>query len=376
MTTMDKPKLIRVLHFIPAFSIGGMESLIMSLYRCIDRTQVQFDFLVETQEWNSDFKSIEKLGGQVLQIKPLNKKKPLAYLKQIKDFFNQHAHNYVAVHCHNIERSVIVLHYAKKYGIKCRIIHAHNDSVVDARFESITKLIIRLNNKLSTHFFACSVSAGEFYFKKDRVRYSVLKNAIDTQVFSYKLEKRNAMRKELGIKGSFVIGHTGRFTFLKNHWKIIDVFNEIHKKQSNAVLLLVGDGPVKAEIQEKIQKLELGDSVILTGNKRNVADYLQCMDVFLLPSFAEGFCISLLEAQSTGLPSVTSEVIPDEVQLTDIIIKLPLELDHQLWANEVLSYENNIRFCQHDIIKEKGYDTQENSQLLMEFYLNEASNTQ
>lgn len=363
--------MIRVLHFIPGYYIGGIESLIMSLYENIDKTRMQFDFLVETQEWLEDFEKITKNGGNVYQIKPLNKKNPLLYIKEIKEFFKRKNKIYSVVHCHNIERSLFVLYYAKKYKVICRIFHSHTDSIEDYRYEKITKFIIRLNNRLSTHYFACSTAAGDFYFKKDKKPFFILKNAIDTNTFTFSAEKRRAFRSSLNLENYFVIGHTGRFTYQKNHWKIVDIFYEVYKKYPHSRLLLVGEGPTKQEIEEKVDKLGLSHAVIFTGSRSDIANLLLCMDIFLLPSFFEGFCISLLEAQSMGLPCISSTVIPSEVQITDLITKINLNESNEKWAESILSYQNHHRTSQDSIIKKKGYDTYKNAKWLMDFYLNQ-----
>ncbi len=360
--------MIRVLHFIPAYGIGGMESLVMSIYQSIDRAQVQFDFLVETQKWIPEFDAITALGGRVYQLNRLNKRKPWQYIFQLKTFFKEKATHFQVLHCHNIERSIAVLYYAKKYGINCRIFHAHTDSVVDARFERLTKFIIRLNNKFSTAHLACSVSAGDFYFKKDNTRYNVLKNAINTDIFSFNPSIRQKVRADLNLNGAFVIGHTGRLTYLKNHWKIIDVFKQVHKKNNKARLLLIGDGPLRSELEQRVENHELTDAVIFAGEQASVVEFLQCMDIFLLPSFAEGFCISLLEAQSVGLPCVVSDVIPKEVQLTDLINLMSLDATDEQWAAKIHDLIDHQRYSMHQDIIDSGYDIRENSHWLMNFY--------
>ncbi len=364
--------MIRVLHFIPAFSIGGVESLIMSLYRNIDKKNVQFDFLVETQEWLEDFNEIVEYGGKVFKLQLLNKRKPLRYIKQIKDFFYKHAQDYSVVHCHNVERGLFVLHYAKKYKIDCRIFHAHTDSFQDVKYENFIKLIGRLNIRLSTHLLAASKAAGNFQFKNRN--YQVLNNAVDTKLFSFSQEKRDQVRILMRMNEMFIIGHTGRFTYAKNHSKIIDIFYELYQKIPAARLLLVGDGPTRQAIEEKVNKLGLSEVVVFTGTRKDISDLLQCLDVFLLPSFFEGFCISLLEAQSVGLQCVVSNVIPEEVQVTNLLHKLDLKDDDRMWAETILQYRQYKRKSQHEIIKRSGYDIQQNAIWLMNFYLNSEQN--
>ena len=361
--------MIRVLHFVPAFSIGGVESLLMSLYRNIDREQVQFDFLVETKEDLTAFDEIEKYGGKVYTLDKLNKKAPWKYLKDVKDFFYTYAKNYNVLHCHNMERGLAVLYYAKKYQINCRIFHAHTDSFVGVNYEKLIPFIVRLDIGLSTHLFACSKAAGDFQFSDSQRPYIIVKNAIDTKLYSFNPNKRVEIRKKMNFENTFVIGHTGRFAYAKNHARIIDIFKEVYSENVDARLLLVGDGPLKQEIELKVNNLGLSKVVVFTGSIDNIEDVLQSMDVFLLPSFFEGFCISLLEAQSTGLHCVTSDIIPHEVELTPLISQLSLDDSSINWRDEILKWKIYKRESQQSLIKKNGYDIKENSKWLMGFYL-------
>lgn len=364
---MSKP--IRILHSIPGYSLGGIESLIMSLYRYIDKSLIQFDLLVETQEWLPDFEEIVQNGGRIHQLTPFDKKNPFRYINELKDFFKEHSVEYTVVHSHTITRSAPILYYAQKFGVPCRISHAHTDCLDGNKFIALSELLMRLNNKLSTHYLAASKQAGSYYFDKDKKFFTVLKNTIDTETFSYSPEKQQAIRESLSLEEYFVIGHTGRFTYQKNHWKIVDVFYEVHKQLPEARLLLVGDGPTMDEIKDKAKELGILDYIIFTGARSDVSELLQAMDVFLLPSFFEGFCISLLEAQSVGLPCVTSDIIPGEVQITDLITKLNLNDNDEAWATKILSYHYFTRKNRHKDIKKAGYSTHENAKWITDFYI-------
>jgi len=362
--------MIRVLHFIPAFGMGGVESLIMSYYRAIDKNKVQFDFLVETEEKRKEFEEIESLGGKVYKLQKLNKKNPFSYICEVKEFFKRYASDVDVVHCHHIERATVVLYYAKKHKIQLRIIHAHTDSIIDVRFRRIRQTFMRINNRLSTHWFACSQAAGKFQFAKDKKPFYVLKNAINSDMFKYRMQQRNISRETFGFsQETVVLGHTGRFTYAKNHWKIIDVFYEMQKNEPSAHLLLVGDGPLKKEMEKKVIELGIENLVSFTGARDDISYLLQAMDIFILPSFYEGFCISLLEAQCSGLLCICSNVIPKEVEMTHEILKLSLENSNDIWAEHILSILPYKRESKHDVIIKNGYDIVENSRWLMDFYL-------
>lgn len=360
--------MVRVLHFIPAFSMGGMESLIMSLYRNIDKEKVQFDFLVETQEDIKLFSEIKSLGGNVYRINNVNKYNPIDYIFKIDKFFKKNAQNFSILHCHNYERGPIVSYFAKKYGIKHRIFHAHTNSINDVRFKQLKRVLMRITNSLSTHFLASSKEAGNFYFSKDNKEFIVFKNSIDVKHFLFNETTRLKLKNDLNLSNDFIIGHTGRFTHAKNHKRIIEIFKKLNNKVPNSKLLLIGDGPLRGELESLINKYSLSNSVIMTGIKDNINDYLQVMDVFLLPSFFEGFCISLLEAQASGLPCVVSNSIPSEVILTNLVEKLDLNESDAIWVDKIKSKESFLRENQSNIIINNGYDTKENSEKLQDFY--------
>jgi len=363
-------KPIRILHSIPEYGIGGIESLIMSLYRDIDKSLIQFDFLVETKEWLPDFDEIIKNGGRVHQITPFNKKNIFRYIYEIKNFLKKHTKEYAVLHSHTVTRAAPILYYARKFGILCRISHSHTDSFDGNNFITLSEILLRLNNRLSTHFLAASQQAGMYYFTKDKKTFTVLKNTIDTEQFHFSIEKRLLIRESLQIEKCFILGHTGRFTYQKNHWKIIDIFKEVHHILPESRLILVGDGPTINEIKDKAKTLKIFDYIIFTGASSHVSDLLQAMDVFLLPSFFEGFCISLLEAQSVGLPCVASDIIPQEVQITDLITTFSLDIDSKIWAKAILSHQKEKRLNHSEVITKKEYDTKSNAKWLTNYYLN------
>lgn len=366
--------MIRVLHFIPAFNMGGMESLVMSLYRNIDRQKVQFDFLVETKNNLNVFDEIKSMGGNIYRITDVNKYNPISYISKIANFFKENGEKFNILHCHNYERGPVISYYAKKYGINHRIFHAHTNSMDDVRFRQLKRILMRVNNFLSTDFLASSKESGDFYFSKDKKKFIVFKNSIDVNSFTFNKEIRIKLKKELNLSDEFVIGHTGRFTYAKNHSRIIEIFKILNKKVPNSKLLLIGDGPLREELESLVDKYSLSSSVIMTGTKDNINDYLQVMDVFLLPSFFEGFCISLLEAQASGLPCIVSKNIPKEVELTNLVEKLDLEDNNDLWVAKIEDKQSFLRINHSSSIITNGYDTKENAKKLQKFYFDTIAN--
>ena len=361
---------LRVLHVVTYMGRGGLETMLMNYYRNIDRNKVQFDFLVHRQERFDYDDEIEALGGIIYRLPRLN---PWSntYKKALRKFFKEHT-EYKIVHSHIDCMSAIPLKMAKKAGIPIRIAHGHSNNQ-----DRDIKYIIKLHYKgkiarYATSLFACSDEAGKWMFGKQN--FLVLPNAIDTKQYIYNAEKRNKVRKELNLDNALVIGHVGRFSEVKNHTFLIDIFNEIYKKNSNAKLLLVGDGHKKQEIREKIMRLQMSDSVILTGIRSDVADVLQAMDVFVLPSLYEGLSIATIEAQASGLPCLISDRVSVECKKTSLVNQIGLNESEMKWAETVLEIAKQERRDTSDEIICAGFDIEENARELQDFYLNKTQN--
>jgi glycosyltransferase involved in cell wall biosynthesis len=363
---------IRVLQVFAQMNRGGAETMIMNLYRNTDRSKIQFDFIVHTEDKCAFDDEIRDLGGEIFRIPAYNGKNHITYMKKWKNFFEDHP-EYKIVHGHVRSTASIYLKIAKRYGL-VTIAHSHSTSSgkgISAIAKNILQYPIR---HTADYLFACSNSAGEWLFGKKIYKnenFIVLNNAIDSQKFVFDEKIRKEKRKELGIDDKFVIGHVGRFNTPKNHVFLIDIFNEVHKKNDNALLLLVGEGDLQDSIQKKVYHLGLEKNVIFTGVRSDVTELLQAMDTFVFPSLYEGLGIAAIEAQASGLTCFVSKEIPDEVILTNSIKKISLNEKAEVWVNNILKtteYERKDKDNINEIIK-SGYDIKTSSKWLMNFYL-------
>ena len=289
---------IRVLHILQRMEAGGTQALLMNIYRKIDRTKVQFDFLVVYKEKQFYDDEIEKMGGHVYKLsfrEDLNLPK---FQKDLAVFFAQH-HEYKIVHCHAYTIGYFCLKAAKKAGIPVRIAHSHNNETVhDIKY--LPKLFMqRMFTQNATDLFACSEEAGKYLFKDKP--FQVLKNAIDSQNFIADADTKNEIRKELGLKDKFVVGHVGRLHPQKNHDFLIDVFAEIKKKKPDAELILVGTGPLEEKVKSKVAEKGLSDCVHFLGNRKDMNRIYQAMDVFVFPSLFEGLGTGMRVSEFCGL---------------------------------------------------------------------------
>lgn len=365
---MDKP--IRVLHVIGIMNRGGAETMIMNLYRNIDRNKVQFDFVENNSEPAAFDEEILSLGGKIYRCPHYNGKNHFAYVKWWNTFFQKHPGEYPVVHGHLGSTAAIYLSVAKKHGAYT-IAHSHsagNGSAMYRMFAYPTRYI-------ADKFFACSKDAGISRYGKtvgnDSVRCQVLNNAIDARRFSLNQETRKQVRSELHIaENAIVIGHVGRFVEAKNHLFLIDVFADVRKRDPNAVLLLIGDGERRAEIQAAIAEKHLDDAVILTGVRSNVWDFYQAMDVFVFPSVYEGLPVSLVEAQAAGLPCCVSSNVPKDSAITDLVQFISLEDRSEKWAEIALRSVKTSRPDMLSEIQNAGFDVISTANWLENFYLN------
>lgn len=355
---------IRVLQVVTHMNRGGLETMLMNYYRHIDRTQVQFDFLTH-RKYDGDYgEEIKQLGGIIYHLPVLN---PFSssYKAELRSFFKEHS-EYQVIHVHQDCLSSVILKEAEKCGIPVRIAHSHNANQ-DHNLKYVIKMYFRrFIPKYATDLFACSEEAGKWMFGD--APFKVFNNAIDAQSYVFNVEKRNKSRKELGVcDTTLLVGHVGRFSPQKNHSFLIDIFYEIQKR-TEAKLLLVGDGELRADIEKKIADLKLQDKVIMIGVRSDVADLLQAMDVFVFPSCYEGLGIVAIEAQAAGLPCLISDKVPIECKKTDLVQQLSLTLPVQKWAETAIASIKVPRDNTFTKIKQAGYDIKENAISLMHFY--------
>ena len=356
---------VRVLQIVTYMGRGGLETMLMNYFRSIDRNKVQFDFLVHRNFEAAYDKEIQKLGGRIYHIPPLN---PFSrkYHSALDKFFSEH--KYHIVHSHLDCMSAYPLSHAKKAGIPVRIAHAHSksqDKNVKYPLKILSKTFIP---QYATHLFAFGKEAGEWMFNgKD---FQILRNAIDSRRYSYSDTVRQEIRKEFQIQDKFVIGHVGRFSPPKNHEFIVEIFNNLQKKRPNSILFLVGDGKERGKIEEKVKLMNISDKVIFAGVRSDINRLLQGMDMFFFPSLYEGLGIAVIEAQASGLPCVISTEVPEEVMITDLVQRLPLTESFDKWVDALFKADNfSHRNGYTAAIKREGYDINDNARLLENFYL-------
>ncbi len=340
---------------------GGVESVIMNYYRKLNKEKFQFDILVhKTKVAYED--EIKSLGGNIFYVPP-RRDNYFLYKKELKKFFKENAKNYEAIWVNVCGLSNIdYLKYAKKYGIKTRIIHSHNSknmgSILTEILHKINRLFIR---KVATDFWSCGELASRYFYNKKIInsnKHKIINNAIDVDKFRFNEKTRNEYRKELGIENEFVIGHVGRLHFQKNQEFLIDIFAEIQKCNQNSKLVLVGDGEDKEKLVQKIKEKDLQDKVLFLGIRKDIPYLLQTFDTFVFPSLFEGLPVVLFEAQAAGLKIFAADTISDKSKITSNFKFLSLKSPAKEWAELILNCceEGYDRLISNEEMKKSNYD--------------------
>lgn len=368
---MSEP--IRVLHVIGIMNRGGAETMIMNLYRHIDRSKVQFDFVENSREPAAFDEEILSLGGRIYRCPHYNGKNHFTYVKWWNDFFKAHPKEYPIVHGHLGSTASIYLSVAKKYGAYA-IAHSHSSGTDHSLHAKLYQIMSYNTRNVADYFFACSEVAGKDRFGSKVTsgsHYAVLNNAIDVNRFSYNPSVRNAVRDELGIgQIQLVVGHIGRYTKEKNHEFILKIFSELKKMDSNARLLMVGDGKLRTHIMQMAEQASLSSDVIFTGVRSDVERLVQAMDVFVLPSLYEGLPVTMVEAQAAGLPCIISDKVPPECILTEGLVDImTLSASPEAWAEKILAKRAIPRTDRRAEIAAHGFDITTEAVKLQEFYL-------
>lgn len=361
--------LLRVLHVVSTLDRGGLETFVMNVYRNINKSYLQFDFLVLRQSREGAFeKEIIELGGRIFKVPYITDVGHFGFLKALNCFFIQHR-EYRIVHSHANAISGLVLSTAQKAGVPIRIAHSHSSRYGKSFIEIIyKKYSAYLIGGSATHFFACSEQAGKKLFGKKSKQMKVLTNGIDVQKYVYDAGMATKVKSDLCIdNSSFVIGHIGRFEAVKNHRLVIDVFREVLKIKPTAILLLIGDGSLKQEIEQRVICLKIQGNVQFLGVRSDVHELLQAIDCVVFPSLYEGLPVALVEAQAAGIRCIISDTISPEVDMgANLVEFISLLKPASQWAKRCVEgmTKNDTSYQ----IKEKGYDILTTANYLENFY--------
>lgn len=353
---------MRILHVVGSLALGGIQSYLMELYRHTNRGKVQFDFVVHIKTEQSYVNEVETLGGRVFYIDgdAFEKKAWGQYIKFWKGFYRKHP-EYHIVHGHLRSTSAIYLWEAKKAGCYT-IAHSHATSNGYGKSGKVKDILQFPTRYIADFCMGCSQQANEWMFGRKRANSDtciVLHNGIDIKKFRFSEEKRKEKRAELGLSNEdYVIGCVGRLVEQKNQGIIIEAMPAVLEKNQNAVLILVGDGPMRERIKEQINQLGIGeDRIRMLGSRTDVNELLNVFDLFVLPSKDEGLGIAAIEAQANGLPVLVSEAVPEEVFITPLVESVVV--GSTKWAKRISEATTKRQCDTEKKINDAGYSITE-----------------
>ena len=358
----------RILHIIGKMDRAGAETMLMNLYRNIDRSKVQFDFVTFTNEKGDYDDEIQMMGGKIIPIVASNSFDRMIKLYQFLKFNPE----YQTVHSHVLLNNAFHLIVAFLAGVNTRISHSHNTSnggkgLLLKVYELVAKKIINL---LSTHKIACGYEAGEYLYGNDK-NVMILPNAVDVKEIHRIVEESHNFPNHVFEAESLNIIHVARFMPVKNHAFILDIAEALIKEQAKFVIYLVGDGPLRVDITQQIQERNLGEYIKLLGLRSNVVELMANADFMVLPSMHEGFPVVLVESQAVGLPTLVADTIAEEVDLGLGLVEFISLDDARNWALRLLSFDERV--ISNRKIMEKlstlGFDVSGNSKVLEKIYL-------
>ena len=358
--------MIRVLQMIGSLNVGGSQTMIMNIYRNIDRTKMQFDFVLDHPAETYFAEDVKAMGAKIYTMPMFNGTNAAEVKREWDNFFYMHP-EYKVLHSHVRSYASLYLPIAKKHGVKT-IIHSHNTSNGSGAVALAKNALQFPLKKQADILMACSTEAGRWLYGEKAMnsdKYIFMPNAVDTQRFSLDENKRAAARKMLGFENELVIGHVGRFSEAKNHEFLIEAFARLHAKRPDSKLLLIGEGALQRAAAEKAVALGVAEDVIMTGNRNDVPELLSAMDVFAFPSKWEGLPVTLIEAQAAGLPCLISNTISTDVDVSPLVKRLPID-SADLWAEEMLKplAKQDVK----DYIAKAGFDVKVSAVQMYELY--------
>jgi glycosyltransferase involved in cell wall biosynthesis len=357
---------IRVAQVIGKMWAGGVETVVFNYYRALDHEKIQFDFYYDEDSTVEPPRDIIDMGARFFMLPPYQK--IWKYIPELRRHLKEE--KYTIVHSHLNTLSIFSLFAAWSAGVPIRI--AHNHSVPGGnewKRNCLKRFLKRFSKIFASDYFACSEKAGRWMFGDktfDAGKVCVVKNAIDWNLFTTNERDLCLLKTKFHLEGKFVIGHVGRLTYAKNHIFMVDVLEEVLKKEKNAVLFLVGGGDLYNAIASYVKFKHLEEKVIFAGQVANPQDYYQLIDVMIVPSRFEGLSLTTIEGQISGIPVVISEAVPDEAIISNACHKIRLSTSKEKWADIVIqSKGENVSLDE----RSKEYDIRVASVRLTEWYL-------
>lgn len=369
---------MRVLQVVGAMDRAGAETMIMNLYRAVDRSRIQFDFLVHENRKCDYDEEIESMGGRLFRISRFNGLNALSYARDAGRIIDAHP-EWSIIHGHIGSSAAIYLREAKARG-RATVAHSHAQHYPLSVSEVAFRAVSYPTRYIADEFIGCSEAAGRDRFGTTVVKgphFHLLRNGVPVDAYACCEADHRRAKHALGLGEELLVGHVGRLSAVKNHDFLFKVFGEILKERPSAKLMLVGRGEREGELRRIVRANGLESAVIFYGITGDVPSVMKAFDVFVFPSLKEGLPLAAIEAQAAGVPVFLSDGVSSEAVASSLAHRLPLDVGSAAWAREVLTAldEKQINRSEGaDQVRSAGFDIAETAGWLTQFYLNLAGN--
>lgn len=345
--------MIKILMIVPALNVAnGVASVAMNYFRNLDASKYQIDFAVLHNTESPYIKEIESKGGTVYTLPSIkNFSEHIKCCRQIISFGD-----YDVVHDHSLTKTIPLMVCAKKAGVPVRILHSHSVFLSKSKVKAfLNALAFPFLKGQVNAFFACSDLTAKALFPSED--YFLIPNSIDVEKFAFSEDIRSTIRRKMNCEDKFIIGSVGRISSEKNPFFAVDVFQELLKRVPDAEYWWIGDGDLEESLRRYISDKGLEGSFKLLGRKNNVSEYYSAMDVLMLPSLFEGFPMTAVEAQDSGLPLLMSDRITKGVKLSERVYFLSLKDQPGTWAERLCQLQKThfSRLDGNRCVSEAGY---------------------
>ena len=350
--------MVRILVFGACNNLGGIEKYLYNISKYMPDVIFDFVSLYDNICFQKDFES----NGSIIYKLPHRGRHPFQFLKQLAQLFKEHP-EYHTVYCNMmscsfIEPLILARLFNRKVVSHCHTTQLH-DSLKTRMLNKINKPLVKL---LTDQYWACSYEAGKWMFgeKIADSKLKIIYNGIEVKQFDFNEKVREQYRNKFNVNDMFVVGHVGRFEYPKNHFFIVNVFEKIVEQHKDSILLLIGDGSMKTEIKELVLEKGLEKQVKFLGNRSDIKELLQAMDVFIMPSWYEGISVAAIEALASGLKVFCSENVDCKTKLTENFWRMSLEKTAKEWADVILA--NGLMYERKSMlekVRRSGFDINE-----------------
>ena len=355
----------KILHYIPGFYIGGIETLFLDLIENIDKEKYEIYLLTERELEKSIKNILDKNNIKYLRNIYSIKKRPFSYLKEMYCILKNG--NWNILHLHISYGRDFMIYFAKILRIPKIIMHAHTTSLgIDSKIGRF--VFLNFISKKNIEYIGCSKEAGKYFFG-DNLNVNVIINGINFEKFKNNLEIKREYEKELGLKNKKIIGMIGRISYQKNQKFAIEIFEKLNNLDEDYILLLIGNEADDKEIPKIVKKKGLEDKIIFLGARSDIKELLSLIDIYLMPSRYEGLSVGLLEAQASGVQCLISDTITPKNIITDNVKILSLNDSPKVWAEKIIDlYSKGRENINYDILNKSEYSMKIFTKKIEEIY--------